>query len=120
MRKTWLMCRYTYARRVRSANFLVLTLFVPSLMVVAGVLIFMQNRPDETPQVFGLVVTAGVLAPVVQVMARAAASRAEGGAAIEQLTLKVYAKQSEAQSARAAGEIDGYLFVPEDYPNGSS
>lgn len=120
MRKTWLMCRYTYARRVRSANFLVLTLLVPALMVVVGVLIFMQNRPDDTPQVIGLVDTAGVLAPVDQVMARAAASRAEGGAAIEQLTLKVYAKQSEAQSARAAGEIDGYLFVPEDYPNGSS
>lgn len=117
MRKIWLMCRYTYARRVRSSSFLILTLVVPAIMVVGGVLAFVQAGPEEDPPAVGVVDRAGVLAPVDQVMAAARAAPHDAGEAIDRLTVVAYASRDAAQAARTAGAIAGYLLVPDDYPN---
>lgn len=118
MNKIWLMCRYTYGRRVRSSSFLVLTLVVPTLMVIVGVLTYVQNRPGDALPVIGVVDAADVLAPVDAVMAAAVAEDSEAGRELAELTLIPYPTQADAQAARAAGTIGGYLMVPADYPNG--
>lgn len=119
MKKIWLMSRYTYARRVRTSSFLMLTLVVPALMVIVGVLTFVMNTRNNEQLPVGVVDAAGALAPMDQVLAAAAAEGSEEGRQIAALTLVPYPTHVDAHEARRVGVIGGYLLVPDDYPNGS-
>jgi len=107
MRKIWLIAWSTYKQRIRSGTFLMLTLGVPALMVIAGAIpFFTQGFGDELP-VVGYVDQTGQLAPVQQV-------------SVEEHTLHwmAYDDPAQAQAAYEQGEIGGYLVVPSGYFEG--
>ncbi len=108
MRKSWLVAASTYRRRVRSGAFLMLTFGIPLLMViVSGVAIALETR-GSLPRV-GTVDQTGRLAAVESV--------AVGD---ETLHLVPYPDEDAARQALDAGDVAGYLVVPEGYFDGAS
>jgi len=103
MKKTWLVAKTTYKRRIRSGTFLVLTFGLPLLMVIAGAIPFIRNAGDGLPPI-GYVDRTGRLAPVEQVAL-------ESGT----LSLKAYPDVDAARTGVEQGQIAGYLLVPEGY-----
>ncbi|MEJ2265958.1 MAG: ABC transporter permease [Anaerolineales bacterium] len=107
MKKIWLIAKTTYKQRLRSGTFLILTFALPVLMVIAGAIPFISNmRGDALPPV-GYVDQTGQLAPPGQV-------RVED----QTLQLKSYENPDQARDAYQAGEIAGYLVIPEGYFEG--
>lgn len=105
--KAWLVARTTYRRQVRSTAFLLLTLGIPVLMVIAGAVpILTETRGALRP--LGYVDQTGQLAAVESV-------------AVGDETLRVtpYADVDSAREALEDGAIAGYLVVPEGYFEGS-
>ena len=103
MRKSWLVAAATYRRRVRSSAFLLLTFGLPLLMVAVGTIsILTQIRGGLSP--VGYVDQTGQLATVASVPVND-----------ETLDLTSYADVDAARQALMAGDIAGYLVVPEDY-----
>lgn len=103
MKRIWLVAAATYRRRVGSTAFLLLTFGIPLLMVIAGGVAVLTEVGGPLPRV-GYVDRTGQLAPV--------ASVAVGD---ETLQLTSYADAEAAQQALEAGDIGGYLVIPEDY-----
>lgn len=110
MKKTWLIAKTTYRRRVRSGMFLILTFGLPILMVIAGAIpIIREERGAGEVVNVGYVDQTGRLAPVSQVSAEDAT-----------LNLTSYASPDAAQSAFQQGAITGYLVIPEGYFQGGT
>jgi ABC-2 type transport system permease protein len=103
MRKTWLVAATTYRRRVRSTAFLLLTFGIPLLMVIAGAVAIMVETRGRLPRI-GTVDRSGQLAAVESV--------ALGD---DTLQLTSYPDLETARRALDAGDIAGYLVIPEDY-----
>jgi len=107
MRKIWLIAWSTYKQRVRSGTFLMLTLGIPALMVIAGAIpFFTQGFGDELP-VVGYVDQTGQLAPVQDVSVEE-----------QTLHLRAYDDPAQAQAAYEQGGIGGYLVIPSGYFEG--
>jgi ABC-2 type transport system permease protein len=106
MKKIWLVALSTYRRRVRSGMFLILTLGLPVLMVIAGALPWLMHRGTELAPV-GYVDHTGRLATVTQVT-------------VDDLSLSLIPFDDE-DAARAAflrDDIEGYLVIPVGYYEG--
>jgi ABC-2 type transport system permease protein len=102
MRKLWLVARQEYLGRVRQRSFLVGTLSILAIIaVIMGVTAFIvlsgrDNRP------LGYVDHAGVFV--------AGASSAAGAP-----EMRAFSDEAAARSALAAGEIQAFYVLPEDY-----
>jgi ABC-2 type transport system permease protein len=103
MRKSWLVAASTYRQRVRSTAFLLLTFGIPAMMVIAGAIGFFTAIGGDVPRI-GYVDRTGELAPVESVVVDN-----------RTLYLSPYADEAAAREAFDAGEIGGYLVIPEDY-----
>ncbi|MGD1994422.1 MAG: ABC transporter permease [Anaerolineae bacterium] len=106
MNKIWLVARSTYRRRVRSGSFLLLTLGLPLIMIIAGAVPFIRNSGALPP--VGYVDQTGQLAAVSQVPV-----------GDQTLDLTAYATTTAAEDALQQGEIAGYLVIPEGYSEGA-
>lgn len=107
MKKIWLIAWSAYKQRVRSGTFLMLTLGLPVLMVIAGAIpFFTQGFGDELP-VVGYVDQTGQLAAVQEVVVDE-----------QTLVLRAFAEPTQAQDAYQQGEIGGYLVIPGGYFEG--
>ncbi|MEZ4864889.1 MAG: ABC transporter permease [Caldilineaceae bacterium] len=104
MRKTWLIALSTYQQRVRTGSFLVLTLGLPIIMVIAGSIPFFLEGSVNTLSVVGVVDETGELVPVHQLSVNGPS-----------LTLHTYTDQEQAAAAQQRGEIGAYLVVPPGY-----
>lgn len=115
MRKIWLIATTTYRKRVRSGMFLVLTLGLPLLMLIAGAIPILTATRDEAPASLGVVDESGEMAPVDQVVIE------ESLLDIDQsLTFVSVSDRQAAQSAFDEGEIGGYLLIPQGYLQGEA
>lgn len=108
MKKTWLMARTTYRRRIRSTTFLLLTFGMPLLMVIAGAVPILMELRGELPRV-GYVDQTGQLAVVDRVQVEE-----------ETLMLTSYPSTDTAREAFTAGDIAGYLVIPPGYFDGET
>ncbi len=106
VRRTWLVAAATYRRRGFSGTFLLLTLAIPVLMVLAGAIPFLREMRAELPRV-GYVDQTAELAPVDAVVVDD-----------ETLDLVRYPDVDAAGQAFADGEIGAYLVIPQDYFEG--
>lgn len=107
MKKVWLMARKTYLKRVRSGTFLILTLGIPLMMVVAGAVPFLRETAGFEDLVIGYVDQTGQLMEQSQV-------ESDG----EILQLMSFEEDASAQAAFADGQINGFFLVPQDYFEG--
>ena len=115
MRKIWLIATTTYRKRVRSGMFLVLTLGLPLLMLIAGAIPILTATRDEAPASLGVVDESGELAPVDQVVIEKSLLDID-----QSLTFVSFSDRQAAQSAFDEGEIGGYLLIPQGYLQGES
>lgn len=117
MRKMWLIASKTYRERVRSGMFLILTFGIPVLMIIVGAVGFFTARPDQgdVPAAIGVVDQTGELATVEEV-----ALQEEAVGLDVTLNITDYATTEAAENAYLAGEIGGYLVVPEGYFEGQA
>jgi ABC-2 type transport system permease protein len=109
MKKVWLLARITYLRRLRSGMFLVLTLGLPLLMLIAGAVPILLLLGTAPPAVVGYVDQTGRLAPVTQV-----------AVADNKLKLIAYNEPAAALTALEQGQIGGYLVIPRGYFQGQA
>lgn len=110
MKKIWLIAKTTYAQRIRSGSFLMLTFGIPILMVIAGAVPFFLFRPSGELPELGYVDQTGSLAEVDAV------TSGEGIA----LSMTQFPDQEAAQAAYEQDSIQGYLVVPEGYFEGEN
>jgi len=115
MRKSWLVAASTYRRHVRSALFLILTFGLPALMVIAGGVAVLAESGGTllgteraAPRV-GYVDLTGELATVASVTV--------GQGVVPFVS---FTDVDAARDAFDAGDLDGYLVIPEDYFAGPS
>jgi ABC-2 type transport system permease protein len=108
MKKIWLMAKSTYRRHIRSGTFLILTIGLPALMIIAGAIPFLSTLRGNLPRL-GYVDQTEQLSPVSQV-------RVEG----RMVNLTSYENTEAALAALEQGEIDGYLVIPSDYFQGQA
>jgi ABC-2 type transport system permease protein len=106
MKKTWLVAKETYVRRVRSGNFLILTFGVPLLMILAGSIPFILGGGEELSSV-GLVDQTGDLVPPSQIAADDST-----------IQVQTFASTDLAHVAYERGEIDSFMVVPSGYLEG--
>jgi ABC-2 type transport system permease protein len=106
MNKIWLVATSTYQRRVRSGMFLILTLGLPVIMVIAGALPWLLDRGNELPPV-GYVDHTGRLATVTRMTVDDTS-----------LSLTPFDDEESARAALLHGDIEGYLVVPAGYYEG--
>lgn len=106
MKKTWLIAKETYKRRVRSGSFLVLTFGLPVLMVAAGAIPFLLNAGSDLP-VVGFVDQTGALSPPAQVERSG-----------DTLQVQPYASIDAARAAYERDEVAGFLVAPPGYLEG--
>ncbi len=103
MSKISLVAATTFRRHVRSPWFLILTFGIPVLMVIVGIIpILMETRGALPP--IGYVDQTGELAAVESVTVNG-----------DTLQLTPYQDPDAARRALDAGDIEGYLLIPEDY-----
>ncbi|NLT73217.1 MAG: ABC transporter permease [Chloroflexi bacterium] len=101
-RKLWLVARTTYLGQVRSTTFLVMTFVLPLIVVVvAAVPILLDER--DSAATYGLVDLSGALDPSTPVSGE------------EEISLQRYDTEADAEQARVAGTVEGYLVVAADY-----
>lgn len=103
MKKIWLVAAATYRRRVRSTSFLLLTFGIPILMVIAGGVGVLSELGGGLPSV-GTVDQTGQLATVESVDVNG-----------QTLQLTPFADEEAARQALEAGDVGGYLVIPEGY-----
>jgi ABC-2 type transport system permease protein len=109
LRKLWLVARNTYHGQVRTPMFLIMTIALPLLMVAAGLVpVLLAGRDDGG--VVGYVDRSGSLTGT-GAPAQDSATTADPATVI----LQPYPDTAAAEAAVMAGEISGYLVVPEDY-----
>lgn len=104
MNKIWLITKTTYRQSVRSGYFLVLTLALPVLMVIAGAVPFLSDGDEGVIPLVGYVDQSELLAPVQEIQLDEALVRFEGFDSLE-----------EAQAAYQRAEISGYMQIPAGY-----
>lgn len=107
MRKIWLIATTTYKQRVRSGSFLILTLALPALMVIAGAIPLISLGRSGALPVIGTVDLTGQLTPVEEVQVED-----------QTLRLNAYDNPDQAREAFRQGEIEGYLVIPAGYFEG--
>jgi ABC-2 type transport system permease protein len=116
MRKLWLIALTTYRKRVRSGRFLLLTLGLPVLMVIAGAVpILTAGNGADVPAAIGVVDQTGQLAPVHEVAIEEALLDID-----ERLLFTPYPSPERAARALQVGEIGGYLLIPDGYFQGAA
>lgn len=108
MNKLWLIATSTYRRRVRSGMFLLLTLGLPLIMVVAGAIPWIQASRESPTTGVGYVDQTGRLATVSQVTI-------EDAGLTQTVTFTRYESIDAAEAAVRSGEIPGFLVVPAGY-----
>ncbi len=108
-RKTWLVAVITYRRYVRSGMFLILTVALPLLMVIAGTVPLLLSGSSHDPLLptLGLVDTTGRFPTLSQ------PAFDEG-----KLKLVAYSNPAAAQAALQQGQISGYMVIPRRYFEG--
>ncbi len=108
MRNVWLIARNEYARMVKRRSFVLATLGVPLLILgVMGISILLGERSDRTdPRPVGFVDLAGAYASLPPRQAYADDDDVE---------VRTFADAEAARAALAAGEIQAYYTVPQDY-----
>ena len=112
MRKSFLVAKHEYLKRVRKRSFLLSTLGIPLLIVVVmsvSIAVTMGGS-DDTP--LGYVDHAGVLNPDVQPPESESQIARERASNIE---IRPYPDEASARAALEAKEIQAYYVVPEDY-----
>lgn len=107
MKKIWLIAAATFRQRVTSATFLILTLAVPVLSVIAGAFSILTGMGGETQQMLGYVDETGQLAPVETVQAEDRV-----------IQFNAYESQEQAREAYQEGEVGAFLVVPAGYFQG--
>lgn len=117
MRKMWLIASKTYRERVRSGMFLILTFGIPVLMIGVAAIAIITQTPDDgdVPSVIGVVDETGGLTTVDQIVLQEDVVDLDVTLRFEQ-----YATPAAAEKAYLAGEIGGYLVVPEGYFEGEA
>lgn len=106
MRNFWLMAKHEYRKMVGKRSFLLGTLSIPLIMIVAiGLTIFIIERGEDSRPV-GYVDHAGILSTAVSPNEGANRNRVE---------LRAYPDEDAAQQALAAGEIQAFYVLPADY-----
>lgn len=114
MRKIWLMATSTYRQRVRSGMFLLLTLGLPVLMIVAGAVpALLAARGGQAPAAIGVVDESGALAPAEPMTIEASSPAGD-----QILVFRPYPDRQAAQDAQQAGETGGTLLIPGGYFDG--
>lgn len=106
MKKTWLVAASTFRRRVRSTTFLALTFGMPLLMAIAGTVPVMTELRGALPRI-GYVDQTGQFGAVEQVPV-----------GDETLEIAQYPDVGAAGHALQAGDIGGYLVIPDEYFEG--
>ena len=110
MRKTWLIARQTYKRRIHSANFRLLTFGLPILMIVAGAIpIILGTRAPLSP--IGFV-------DEIRTARRSLMPPAQVTAGDDTVQVQTFASSEAARAAYQRGEIGGFLVVPGGYLDG--
>ncbi len=107
MNRLFLIARTTYRRRVFSSSFLLLTLGMPAVMIVAAAVPILQATRSSPPRL-GWVDLTRQLAPVSSVE-------------VDDRTLEVESFESPdaARHAVESGSLDGYLVVPANFLQGN-
>ncbi len=113
MRKIWLVASATYWRRVRSSAFLVLTLALPLVMVVAGSVPFWLATREQGLTTLGVVDQTGKLAALFAEPLPGDANAEPG------LALRAFADIEAATVASASRAIDAFLVIPPNYFTGT-
>ncbi len=108
MRNVWLIARNEYARMVQRRSFILATLGVPLLILgVMGISILLGERSDRTdPRPVGFVDLAGAYPSLPPRQAYADDDDVE---------VRTFADAEAARAALAAGEIQAYYTIPQDY-----
>lgn len=106
MKNIGLLAAKTYRQYIRSGSFLILTFGLPVLMVIAGAVPFLMQMGQNDVRL-GYVDQTGRLAlPTSQALESV------------EIALTLYPGAEAAQAALDAGDIEGYLLVPEGYFQG--
>jgi ABC-2 type transport system permease protein len=106
MAKAWIVARHEYVRLVRRRSFLIGTLGLPLLIVVAMALGIVVSTGDADRRPLGYLDLAGIVDPGVHPPAR----RADGD-----IELISFVDESGARAALEAGEIQAFYVIPADY-----
>ncbi len=106
MRNFWLMAKHEYRKMVGKRSFLLGTLSIPLIMIVAmGLSIYISIRGEDRRPV-GYVDQVGILATAVYPPKSVNSNMP---------TFRAFADEAAAQQALAAGEIQAYYVLPPDY-----
>ncbi len=107
MSKLLLMARVTYRRRVFSSSFLLLTLGMPAVMIVAAAVPILQARRSSAPRL-GFVDLSHQLNPVRSV-------EVDG----KSLAVETFDNPESARRAVESGDLDGFLVLPANFREGN-
>jgi ABC-2 type transport system permease protein len=107
MSKLLLMARVTYRRRVFSSSFLLLTLGMPAVMIVAAAVPILQARRSSAPRL-GFVDLSHQLNPVRSV-------EVDG----KSLAVETLDNPESARRAVESGDLDGFLVLPAIFREGN-
>ncbi|MGA9531950.1 MAG: ABC transporter permease [Anaerolineales bacterium] len=104
MRALFLIASNVYRRRIRSGSFLLLTFGLPLIMLVAAAVPILQLS-KETNSVLAVVDQTGELKipPEISIDDRS-------------IDVVTYPDEAQARQATSAGELEGYLLIPADFP----
>lgn len=106
MRNFWLMAKHEYRKMVGKRSFLLGTLSIPLIMIVAiGLTIFITVRGEDSRPV-GYVDHAGILTTAVSPPETSNSIRVE---------VRAYPDETAAQQALRAGDIQAFYVLPADY-----
>lgn len=108
MRKIWLIAISTYRRRIRSGMFLLFTLGLPLIMVIAGAIPWIQASRESPATSVGYVDQTGQLAPISEVTV-------EDADFTRTVSFTSYESIDAAETAVQRGDIAGFLVVPDGY-----
>jgi ABC-2 type transport system permease protein len=105
MRRLLLVAVTAYKRRIRSGSFLLLTIGLPLLMLVASAVPILRLSRQSPKDIGILNMDSGLDFP--------AAVQADG----RTVTLIQFDSESQAEQATRGGRVQGYLEVPSNYPS---
>lgn len=104
MKNLWLVARNVYGRRVRSGSFLLLTIGLPLIMLVAAAVPILQLSREVDGR--------------VAVVNQAESLTIPSAVSVDnrQIDVVTYADEDEARKAIAEQAVDGYLLIPSGFP----
>jgi ABC-2 type transport system permease protein len=109
MRKAFLVGKHEYLKMVRKRSFLLGTLGIPLLIVVATAVAILVSVHGGSSAPIGYVDHAGILNPAVQ---QSGGNDGAGGNSVE---IRAYPDEAAARAALEAQGIQAYYVIPKDY-----